>query len=91
MIAWIRNMMPVPMAAPETVPLRNARRRLIAALCVLALMAFFWGPLAQRFGAFAFAVFVSVGAFCLVQGLMWISVKNAADDEFLMNGGEGDA
>lgn len=86
MMGWLRTRLPVPLAAPETAALRAARRRLVAALMLLAMLTLFWNPAASLLGGGAFALFLALVVFTAFQGAFWISAKNAADDAWLLSG-----
>lgn len=82
----LRDLVPAPLAAPETPDLRVARMRTIIGLCFLALMVLFFGELRAAVEPIALASLAAAATFVAVQGWQWISAKNAADDAWLMRG-----
>lgn len=82
MTSW-RDMIPVPLAAPETKELRAARFRVIAACLVFAVALLFFGQLRQLIGSGALPILVAAFTFLAVQGWVWTRLKNAADDAWL--------
>jgi hypothetical protein len=85
MSRW-RDLVPAPLAAPETPDLRAARIRTIIGLCCLAAIMLFFGELRAAGGPIALASLAAAATFVAVQGWQWISAKNAADNAWLMRG-----
>lgn len=86
MAARLRDLVPVPLAAPETRALRRARIRVIAAAVLLAAACLFFAPFRDLSGRFAAPAVLALVLFLLVQVPLWLWVKNRADDVFLMRG-----
>lgn len=82
----LRDLVPAPLAAPETPDLRAARMRTIIGLCCLAGVVLFFSELRAAVGPITLASLTAVTTFVAVQGWQWISAKNAADDAWLMRG-----
>lgn len=82
MSGW-RDLIPAPLAAPETRERRAARFRVIAGCAVLAITILFFGPLRALVGSLALALVVAVGTYVGIQGWLWVREKNAADDAWL--------
>ena len=82
MSSW-RDLIPVPLAAPETSELRSARVRVILSCVVFAMTLLFFGQLRQQLGAAALPILVAAFTFTIVQGWAWAKLKNAADDAWL--------
>ena len=82
MTSW-HDMIPVPLAAPETKELLAARFRVIAAGLVLAAALLFLGELRQLIGSAALPSLAAASTFLAVQGWAWARLKNAADDAWL--------
>lgn len=82
MSGW-RDLIPAPLAAPETQDRRAARFRVIAGCAVLALLILFFGPLRALVGSLALALVVAVATYVALQGWFWVQEKNAADDAWL--------
>ena len=72
-------LIPAPLAAPETPGLKRARYLTIAGCLIFALCVLFFGELRVHATAAALPVVVMSGVFTLVQGLQWVTAKNAAD------------
>ncbi len=83
MNSW-RNLVPAPLAAPETRALKAARLRTMTGLFLVAALVVSFGALRALTGIFAFALFAGATAFALLQGFLWVRAKNAADDAWLM-------
>ena len=79
MNSW-RNLVPAPLAAPETRALKAARLRTMTGLFLVAALVVSFGALRALTGIFALALF----AVALFQGFLWVRAKNAADDAWLM-------
>ena len=77
------DMMPVPLAAPETPVLRRARYRTIASCVLVATIVLFFGLLRSAIGSFALPLLVAGATYALVQGWLWLKAKDAADDAWL--------
>ncbi len=86
MTGW-RDLLPVPLAAPETPTLRRARVRVIMGCAVLATTVLFFGELRTLARPLAFPWLGATFTFVIVQGRLWLKAKNAADDAWLMQGG----
>jgi fatty acid desaturase len=80
---YMSNLVPVPIAAPETPALRRARFSLIVGLVALAAIVGFWPPLHHTFGILAVAVFAGLAVMIVVQGAFYVTIKRRADDEWL--------
>lgn len=83
MIDWFKNLLPVPMAAPESMQLRKARRRIIFALGFVACIVWAWKPLHAAIGFPIVAVLVGVLGMLAVQVPIWLMVKAQTDDAWL--------
>ncbi|MGB3796714.1 MAG: hypothetical protein WA957_10485 [Alteraurantiacibacter sp.] len=81
-----KDMIPAPMAAPETEGLRSARLHVIVALALLAVVIAAWGPITSVIGVYALAIIGGLGTFLLIQIPLWIAAKNIADNHHLMSG-----
>ena len=82
MNSW-RNLVPAPLAAPETRALKAARLRTMTGLFLVAALVVSFGALRALTGIFALALFAGTTTFALVQGVLWVRAKNAADDAWL--------
>ena len=82
MTSW-RDMIPAPLAAPETGEIRAARFRVIAACLVFAVALLFLGQLRRLIGSAALPGLAAAFTFMSVQGWTWARLKNAADDAWL--------
>jgi len=80
----IRDLVPAPLAAPETPHLRAARIRVMLGFALLALVVLFFAPICEAAGSAAPAALVACATFVLIQGWQWVRAKNAADDAWLM-------
>lgn len=78
-----RDLVPAPLAAPESPELRAARLRVITGCVLVAGLLFFFAELRASIGSAALPLLVAVATFSLVQGIVWVKVKNAADDAWL--------
>ena len=83
MNSW-RNLVPAPLAAPETCVLKAARLRTMTGLFLVAALVVSFGALRALTGIFALAMFAGATTFALLQGLLLVRAKNAADDAWLM-------
>jgi len=83
MNSW-RNLVPAPLAAPETRALKAARLRTMTGLFLVAALVVSFGALRALSGIFALALFAGATTFALLQGFLWVRAKNAADDAWLM-------
>lgn len=83
MSLW-RDLVPAPLAAPETPELRAARFRVILGLSVFAFIVLCFAPLRTLAGAAALPSLVASATFVLIQSWQWLRAKNAADDAWLM-------
>lgn len=90
MFGRVKDLAPVPLAAPETAALRQARIRIIVALTLVALGCAFFAELRSLAGRFALPMVGGLIVFLAVQVPIWVRAKNRADDDFLMNGSVGD-
>jgi uncharacterized membrane protein YgaE (UPF0421/DUF939 family) len=86
----LRDLLPVPLAAPETKALRRARLRIAAVAIAAGLATLFFAELRGVVGRLALPLLVGLYAFLAVQVPVWLKVKNAADDAFLMKGTSAD-
>lgn len=86
MFGRLKDMAPVPLAAPESTVLRQARLRVIVGSALLALACLFFTELRLVAGRFALPTVGALAVFLAVQVPMWVRAKNRVDDEFLMNG-----
>lgn len=77
------NLVPAPLAAPETRTLRAARFRVIAGCVVLTAILLFFGALREAIGSLALPLCVAVATFLALQTSHWVRAKNAADDAWL--------
>jgi hypothetical protein len=87
-MSWLRDLMPVPLAAPETARLRRARYLTMGSCVLVATFVLFLEPLHAALGSFALPVLVAAVTYSIVQSWLWIKAKNAADDTWLY--GESD-
>lgn len=85
-MAGVEDLIPVPLAAPETRALRRARMRVIAAAGLLAAVCLFFAPFRELTGRFAVPAVLALVLFLVVQVPLWLRAKNRADDAFLMSG-----
>lgn len=83
MLGRLRDLLPAPMAAPETWALRTSRYRMIAGCTMLALSAFFFTALRDLAGRFALPLLAGALVFVLLEGLSWLIAKTRADDAHL--------
>lgn len=79
----LKDLVPVPLAAPETVELARARKTCLALFGVLAVLAAFFGPAHDFAGIYAVALFVAVVACLAVRVTMYLQLKSRADDAWL--------
>ncbi len=82
-MSWLSDMMPVPLAAPETAGLRRARYLTMVSCVLVATFVLFFEPLHAALGSFALPVLVAAATYSIVQSWLWIEAKNAADDAWL--------
>lgn len=76
--------LPAPMAAPETVRLRQMRITLVAHLALLVLITLAWGPIAtSRIVAIAALAWIAVAIGALVIGTRWLVLKVRADNAWV--------
>jgi hypothetical protein len=78
-----RDMIPAPLAAPETAERRAARLRVIAGFVVFAVMVLLFASLRALIGSLALPLLVATATFVAVQGWLWVQEKTAADDAWL--------
>ncbi|MEL7519112.1 MAG: hypothetical protein AAFN48_09170 [Pseudomonadota bacterium] len=83
-MSWLSDLMPVPLAAPETPELRRARYRTVGSCLLVAALVLFFGSLRSAIGLLALPLVVGAATFALVQGWLWLKAKNAADDAWLL-------
>lgn len=83
MIASLKDLMPAPMAAPETPQLRGARLRIIAGLMLVAVIVAAWAPLHALIGFPIVAVLAGALGMLAVQVPIYLAVKAHADDAWL--------
>ncbi|MEM6409968.1 MAG: hypothetical protein AAF683_00365 [Pseudomonadota bacterium] len=77
------DLIPVPLAAPETPELRRARFRVVLSCVCLGALFLFFGALRSSIGSFALPLLVSVATYAALQGWFWLKAKNEADDAWL--------
>lgn len=82
-MSWLSDMMPVPLAAPETAGLRRARYLTMGSCVLVTTFVLFFELLHAALGSFALPVLVAAATYSIVQGWFWIKTKNAADDVWL--------
>ncbi|MEL6487060.1 MAG: hypothetical protein AAFQ13_07945 [Pseudomonadota bacterium] len=82
-MSWLRDIMPVPLAAPETAGLRRARYLTMGSCVVVAAIVLFFEPLHAALGPFTLPMLVAAATYSIVQSWLWITAKNAADDAWL--------
>jgi hypothetical protein len=82
-MSWLRDLMPVPLAAPETAGLRRARYLTMVSCVLVATFVLFFEPLHAALGSFALPMLVAAATYSIVQSWLWIEAKNAADDAWL--------
>lgn len=83
MTSW-RDLVPAPLAAPESKALKAARLRTIVGLFLLAELVLFFAPFRAVAGSLALALLAGLATFTLVQGWWWVRAKRSADDAWLM-------
>lgn len=83
MTSW-RDLVPAPLAAPESKALKAARLRTIVGLFLLAALVLFFAPFRALAGSVALALLAGLTTFTLVQGWLWLRAKRSADDAWLM-------
>jgi hypothetical protein len=83
MITRLKEMMPAPMAAPETPQLRVARLRIIACLMLVAVIVSAWAPLYALFGFPIVALLAGALGMLSVQVPIYLAIKSHADDAWL--------
>lgn len=76
--------LPVPLAAPESAELAAARRRVIAALLLLALTCVGAEALSALSPVIAPFLVVALLTFLAIQTPLWLRAKARADNEWLM-------
>lgn len=84
LLQWLRDRAPVPLAAPERPELRQARRRIIVALCLLALLCADWSSFARSHPHGSLAAVAGIGVFLMLQIPLWVQAKARADDAWLL-------
>lgn len=82
-MSWLSDMMPAPLAAPETAGLRRARYLTMVSCVLVATFVLFFEPLHAALGSFALPMLVAAATYSIVQSWLWIEAKNAADDAWL--------
>jgi hypothetical protein len=85
MTIWQRlsDILPAPMAAPETPALRSMRLSLIAALALLGTITLFWRELLAVIGSWALALVAVLIIFMAGLGPLWLAAKCKADAAWL--------
>ena len=86
----LKDLAPVPLAAPESRQLVAARKRVIWAGGALAVLVGFFPILHALAGVYAVAAVVAAGVFAAIQVPIWARAKNVADDEYLFRDRGGD-
>lgn len=81
----LRDMIPVPLAAPETQAMKAARLSLLAALGILAVIGAWWGALHALLGIGAVALFAGTSVYLAVRGPIYLAAKTAADNAWLFS------
>ena len=76
-------LLPARLAAPETVQLRCMRYRTIAAALALAATACLFGAVADLLRRFAAPALLALAVYCVIQAIVWLRAKRAADDVYL--------
>lgn len=84
MRAHLARHLPVPLAAPESAALARARRRVIAALLLLALTCLGAGALSAISPLLPAVLVTSSLVFLALQIPLWLRVKLRADHAWLM-------
>lgn len=82
MSKW-QNLIPAPLAAPETREMKAARIRVLLGCVATAALIFFFAELRSACGFLALPMLASASVFTAVQGVFWLRTKNAADDAWL--------
>lgn len=90
LLQWLRSRTPVPLAAPELPELRQARRRIIVALCLMALLCVDWSSFAKSHPHGSLAAMAGIGVFLMLQIPLWMQAKARADDAWLLREGTDD-
>ena len=83
MIAWLKDLLPAPMAAPETPQLRGARLRIIVCLMLVAVIVAAFAPLHALFGFPIIALLAGALGMLAVQVPIYLAIKAHADDAWL--------
>ena len=81
-LGW-RDLLPVPLAAPESPALARARKICLVLLGVLALLGGFFGPIHAVAGIYAVALFAALVAYLAVRVTIYLQLKSRADDAWL--------
>ena len=89
-MARFDDLIPAPLAAPETKSLRRARYGVVVGCAFLSASLLFFGWLRELLGLGALAVFVGSFVFVVLQAWVWLSAKNKADGAFLFRSRERD-
>ncbi|VWX49847.1 hypothetical protein [Novosphingobium sp. 9U] len=83
MIAWFKDRLPAPMAAPETPQLRAARMRIIVGLALIAVIVGAWSQLYAAVGFPVLVLLAGAVGMLVVQVPIYLAVKAHADDAWL--------
>lgn len=80
----VKNMIPSPIAAPESDELKAARYHIILALSALAIILTFWSKINATIGHYAVAMVIGLAVYLLIKIPFWVMAKNKADNAYLM-------
>lgn len=80
----LKNMIPAPIAAPESEELKAARYLIILALSALAIILTFWSTINAAIGHYAVAIVIGLAVYLLIKTPIWVMAKNKADNDHLM-------
>ncbi len=83
-MSLLKDMIPAPLAAPETPELRAARFRVLWSCAIACILTFFFAELRSLIGPYALAPLAGAYAYCAVQIPIWYNAKTTADDAHLM-------
>lgn len=80
----LRAFAPVPLAAPESRPLRNLRLSVLGALALLGAICLFWGDFIVVAGMLAVALLAGLVVYLAVLVPVWLCRKIHADDAWIL-------
>ncbi|MES2303678.1 MAG: hypothetical protein V4521_16665 [Pseudomonadota bacterium] len=80
----LRAFAPVPLAAPESRPLRNMRLSMLGALALLGVICLFWSDFSEVAGIFGVALVAALVVYLAVLVPVWLCRKIHADDAWLL-------